>query len=145
MSGLTPRHGLVKGDLFLDKRFGGPKKTLVLAAGDEASLSRVRMYMIPAVRLPRSAKVKIPVEVKLKPNWHYDPSRRVFKSDSGQEFSPVADLPKKTKIVYQIPSLVKANENRLSRDERDLRRYVQVILPGEESPGDYLDIIRAWP
>ncbi len=34
---------------------------------------------------------------------------------------------------------------KLSPSERDLRRYMQVILPDGVSAADYVEIVRAWP
>ncbi len=100
--------------------------------------------MIPAVHLPENIKIRTPVDLKLKPGWRYEPSQRVFISDDGEKFTPTGDLPKKTKIVYKVPSLAQADEAGLSESEKDLRRYMQVILPEGESPAEYLDVIRAW-
>ena len=44
-----------------------------------------------------------------------------------------------------MPSLVETDQARLSKHERDLRRYMQVILPAAESPADYIEVVRAWP
>jgi len=101
--------------------------------------------MIPAVPLPADSKVRTPVDLKLKPKWRFDASRRVFVSDSGKDFAPRGELPKNSRIVYKVPSLVEADEARLSKYEKDLRRYMQVILPAGESPADYLNVVRAWP
>ena len=101
--------------------------------------------MIPAVPLPADSKVRTPIDLKLKSNWRFDTSRRVFESASGDKFDPRGELPKNSKIVYKIPSLVAANVAELSKHERDLRRYMQVILPAGESPAGYIDAVRAWP
>jgi hypothetical protein len=101
--------------------------------------------MIPAVRLPPGSKVRTPIELKLRAKWRFDGKRRVFVSDSGEEFAPRGQLPRNSKIVYKVPSLVEADQARLSKYERDLRRYMQVILPAAESPAEYLDAVRAWP
>jgi hypothetical protein len=101
--------------------------------------------MIPAVQVPRGAGIKTPIEVKLKPRYRYDPARRVFESDSGKVFKPAADLPKKTRIVHKVPALAVADPKTLSRHERDLGRYLQVILPEGKSPADYVETIRSWP
>ena len=39
----------------------------------------------------------------------------------------------------------RADPSRLNDAERDLRRYMQVILPPGESTNKYLKVIRAWP
>jgi hypothetical protein len=101
--------------------------------------------MMPAVPLPPGSKVRTPVELKLKPDWRFDPSRRVFVSGSGKEFAPGGELPKRSRIVYKVPGLVGADVTRLSKDEKDLQRYMQVILPAGESPAAYVDVVRAWP
>src|SRR4249919_391545 len=98
--------------------------------------------MMPAVPLPQNAGIKFPVEVKLKPKYRYDPRRRVFESESGKRFNPSGDLPRNTKIVYKVPALAEADPARLSKPEKDLRRYMQVILPDGESPADYIKTIR---
>ena len=33
----------------------------------------------------------------------------------------------------------------LSQAEKELRRYMQVILPQGVSPQDFVEIVRAWP
>jgi hypothetical protein len=101
--------------------------------------------MVPSVTLPANSKIKIPVEVKLKPRWRFNPSRRLFESDAGKTFSPRGDLPKRSKLVYKVPSLAKVDKSKLSRHERDLQRYMQVILPTDQSAADYVAVIRSWP
>jgi hypothetical protein len=99
--------------------------------------------MFPAVPAPDS--VRTPVEARLKPGWRYDASRRKFVSESGETFSPAGELPKRSKIVYKIPALAAARAAGLTSAERDLQRYLQVILPAGESPADHLQAVRSWP
>ena len=101
--------------------------------------------MIPPVTLPEKSKVKTPVDVKLQPGWRFNSHRRFFESDSGERFTPGGDLPKHSRIVYKVPSLAGVDASKLSKAERDLQRYVQVILPEGESPADYVAVIRRWP
>jgi len=101
--------------------------------------------MMPTVPPPQNAGIRVPVEVKLRRRYRYDPEKRVFESESGARFKPSGDLPKNTRIVNKAPALAAADPAGLSKSERDLQRYVQVILPEGESPADYLQIIRAWP
>ena len=54
-------------------------------------------------------------------------------------------LPKGTSIVYKVPALAAADEPRLSQPEKELRRYMQVILPQGVAPQDFVDVVRAWP
>ena len=45
----------------------------------------------------------------------------------------------------KCPLWPRQTRHRLSKPEKDLRRYMQVILPDGESPADYIKTIRAWP
>jgi hypothetical protein len=101
--------------------------------------------MIPAVPLPENSKIRTAIDLKLKPKWRYEPSRRVFVSDTGETFEPRGDVPKNSKIVYKVPSLVGADAAKLTKHERDLLRYIQVILPIGESPAEYVTVICGWP
>jgi hypothetical protein len=101
--------------------------------------------MMPAAPPPQNAGIKVPVEVKLKSKYRYDSRRHIFESDSGERFKPPGDLPKNIRIVYKVPALAEADSAKLSRHEKELRRYMQVILPESESPADYVEAIRAWP
>ncbi len=100
---------------------------------------------IPAVPLPRDAKVRTPIDFKLQRGWHFDTKRRIFGSDAGGKFSPEGTIPKGSRIVYKVPNLVRADASRLNEHERELRRYMQVILPAGESPARYVQVIRGWP
>jgi len=99
--------------------------------------------MIPAVPLPAGSKVRTPIEVKLKPKWRFDASRRVFVSNSGEEFAPRGELPRNSKIVYKVPSLVEADAARLSKYEKIAPLHAG-DLPARESPADYVNVVRAW-
>lgn len=98
--------------------------------------------MMPAVPLP--GHIRVPVDLKLKRGWRFVPERRVFESDSGGRFAPPR-LPRNTRIVYKAPALARADEATLSKPEKELRRYLQMILPPGESAADYVSIVRAWP
>ena len=97
--------------------------------------------MMPAVPLP--GHIRVPLDLKLKRGWRFVPERRVFESDSGEKFAP--RLPRNTRIVYKAPVLARADEATLSKHEKELRRYLQMILPPGESAADYVRIVRAWP
>jgi hypothetical protein len=103
------------------------------------------MNSFPGVPLPPNTSIRTPVDVKLKSGWRFEPNRRIFRSDTGEEFKPSGDLPTNTKIAYKVPSLANANEAELSGHEMVLRRYMQVILPKGHSPADFVGLIRSWP
>ncbi len=91
--------------------------------------------------------MRTPIDFTLKPGWRFDVKRQpgIFEFETGEKFSARGDLPKGSKIVYKVPNLARANPSRLNDAERDLRRYMQVILPPGESTNKYLKVIRAWP
>lgn len=101
--------------------------------------------MIPAVPVPANSPIRRPVDLKLSPGWRFDPSRRVFVSDEGKRVIPRNDLPKRSRIVHKIPSLATADPGSLLPAERDLQRYLQVILPAGEPSEAYVEVVRAWP
>ncbi|MGH7467162.1 MAG: hypothetical protein ACRENP_04165 [Longimicrobiales bacterium] len=98
----------------------------------------------PPVPVPRGGGVRVPLEIKLKRDWQFNTRRRVFESDAGAAFVP-GGLPKGTRIVYKTPNLARAPAATLNEHERELRRYMQIILPPGESPTTYLGAVRAWP
>lgn len=93
--------------------------------------------------------LRTPVEVKLNAGWEFDSTRRAFVSDRGETFVPRERLPARSKIVHKTPALLAAAASRgkakLSAAERNLLRYVQVILPAESSPPACVETIRQWP
>lgn len=100
--------------------------------------------MIPAVP-PPGGKVRTPIDVKLKKAWRFDEDRQVFSSTAGETFAPGQTLPRGSRIVYKVPKLAKADPARLSKAERDLARYMHVILPKGKSPYEWVEAVRAWP
>ena len=82
--------------------------------------------------------------VKLKKAWVFDSVRRIFLSATGNKFSPKADLPGRSRIIYMTPDLAKQPPEALSKEERNLSRYLQVILPKGTNPSDYISIVGRW-
>jgi hypothetical protein len=98
---------------------------------------------IPAV--PPPSGIRTPIDVTMKEGWSFDEEARTFFSSSGETFALRGQLPKGTRVVHKVPRLAGADESTLSEAERDLRRYLQVILPAGESPAAHLRQVRAWP
>jgi hypothetical protein len=97
--------------------------------------------MFPAIPAPSDGQVRIPIEVKLKPGWYYNAAQRAFVSDSGETIKP-AGLPRKSKIVTKVPPA--SGKKKLSMAEQDLQRYLQVILPPDESAADHVKTVKSW-
>jgi len=99
--------------------------------------------MYPAVPPPKGLVGKS-VDFKLKPGWRYDEAKGIFVNSRGAQFAP-PPLPKKTRILYKVPALVGSSSDGLSKAERDLQRYMQVLLPPTEAPEEYVKTIQTWP
>jgi len=99
---------------------------------------------IPAVPLPKGS-VRPTIEFTLKASWSFDTRRRIFKSERGETFSPLDDLPKGSRVAYKVPSLARADASKLDQHERALRRYMQLVLPAGEQPANHLRTVGAWP
>ena len=84
------------------------------------------------------------LEVLLKPGWVYHARKKRFLGEKDRVVAPGDDLPAGAKIVYKVPSLAKAKLESLSDDERDLARYVHVILPKGTDPEAYLAVVQDW-
>jgi hypothetical protein len=91
--------------------------------------------------LPPPGIVSRPVDFKLKPGWHYDQSHRVFVGEKHNQFAP-KDLPAGTRIEYKVPDL--ASKPRLSKAERELQRYMQMVLPPQFAPESVLNRVKRW-
>jgi hypothetical protein len=83
--------------------------------------------------------------VKLKRGWRYAESRRVCVSSKGQETSLYEGLPQGSRIVPVVPHAARADPKSLSKDERDLARYMHVILPKGSVASQYLGTLRDRP
>jgi hypothetical protein len=99
--------------------------------------------MYPAVPPPKGL-VGRSVDFKLKPGWRYDEAKGIFVNSRGAQFVP-PPLPKKTRILYKVPSLARSSSHGLSRAERDLQRYMQVLIPNSEAPEQCVKTIQTWP
>lgn len=95
--------------------------------------------------VPQPPGVRTPIDVTLKAAWSYDPDARAFTSSSGERFALRGLLPKGTKVVHKTPQLARRDPSTLSAAERDLVRYLQIILPVGESPAAYVPRVRKWP
>jgi len=99
--------------------------------------------MYPAVPPPKGL-VRRSVDFKLKPGWRYDEAKGIFVDSGGAQFAPPL-LPKKTRILYKVPSLAKSSSHGLTKAERDLQLYMHVLLRPSDAPEQYVKTIQTWP
>ena len=84
------------------------------------------------------------LSLKLKPGWRFDPAAGQFVSASGERLSVLDQLPKGSEILPTAPALAKADPAKLSAAERNLARYVQLILPKGDMTTETLPIVKEW-
>lgn len=97
----------------------------------------------PAVPPPKQLRGRS-VEFKLKPGWRYDEAKGVFIDPRGAEFA-APRLPKNSRVLYKAPGLARSAAKKLSRAEKDLQRYMQVILPSPRSTRSVLQAVQSLP
>jgi hypothetical protein len=101
--------------------------------------------MFPAVPPSDNPTHRTAVELVLAAGWRYNSRRRAFVSDNDELFRPPQELLASGQLVYKVPTLAKQNPQDLSVAERDLQRYMQLILPPAELTATLLEQLQAWP
>jgi hypothetical protein len=101
------------------------------------------MVTYPAVPPPKELRGRS-IDFKLKPGWRYDEAKAVFIDPKGMEFT-APRLPKNSRILYKVPSLARSAAKGLSKAEKDLQRYMQVILPSPHSAKTVLKTLQSLP
>jgi hypothetical protein len=84
------------------------------------------------------------LSLKLKPGWRFDSAAGQFVSASGERLSILDQLPKGSEIVPTAPALATAEPAKLSAAERQMARYVQLILPKGAAAKELLPIVERW-
>jgi hypothetical protein len=99
--------------------------------------------MFPAIPPPKKLTGRS-IDFKLKSGWRFDETKRVFIDPRGAEVT-LPRLPKTSRVIYKVPSLARSASKKLSGAERDLQRYMQVILPSPRSTQSVLQAIQSLP
>jgi hypothetical protein len=99
--------------------------------------------MFPAVPPPKGLTGRS-IDFKLKPGWRFDEKKRVFIDPRGAEFA-APRLPKNSRLLFKVPSLARSASKKLTSAEKDLQRYMQVILPSPRSTQSALHAVQAIP
>ena len=113
----------------------------MIATGEWREQNGIVMFaaMTPPKQLSRRS-----IDFKLKPGWRFDEAKGVFIDRSGVEFA-TPRLPKNSRVLYKVPSLARSASKKLSGAERDLQRYLQMILPSERSTKSVLQAVQSLP
>jgi hypothetical protein len=81
--------------------------------------------------------------VRLRQGWTYEPKRRRFVATGENPFSPRADLPKYTRIKFQVPAMAKKRDRSPAEDE--LARGIQIVPPKNVPTEPILRQLQSWP
>jgi hypothetical protein len=98
---------------------------------------------VPSV--PPPDDIRRPLIGKLKKNWLLDVKRHRFVGPQGRDFDPTDELPPESTVDLNVPMLAKRPLSKLSAAEKDLMRYVQIILPKGVEPESQSEKIAKWP
>lgn len=101
--------------------------------------------MQPPVPAPRG--LRRAVVLTLKPGWTFDASTRQFAGPKQESCTP-GGLPPRTRVTPLVSGLAERParaRSRAARAQRDLQRYVHLVLPPGHDPEAYLEAVRAWP
>ncbi len=93
----------------------------------------------------KRVKTRPHLVVRIRNGWRFDEKKSQFVSKQEQRVETKADLPPRSCVEYRIPQLAKAARESLTKDETNLLRYFNVILPSGSDPLEYLKIIKEWP
>src|SRR5262245_15310186 len=99
--------------------------------------------VFPAIPPPKRLTGRS-IDFTLKPGWRFDEKKRVFVDPRGAEFA-APRLPKNSRVLYKVPSLARSTSKKLSSAEKDLQRYMQVILPSSRSTQTVLHAVQSIP
>lgn len=97
--------------------------------------------MQPAIPVPGHAGVRLPIVVELKKGWHYEEASGSF-AHGRQRFDPAEALPAGAQVTQRFPA---GSIPPRTTQERELARFVQLVLPPDDVPAKYLDLVQRWP
>ena len=63
----------------------------------------------------------------------------------GRQFQPRRRIPPFSRIEYTVPRLTAAQPEKLAGAQKDLSRFIRVVLPKGHDPMDYVEELRSWP
>jgi hypothetical protein len=92
----------------------------------------------------KSRGVKPHLRLKLRPGWSYDKAHNVFLAADGRRMPVGPDLPGGCRIEYTIPELEGADERKLTPDERNLVRHMQLVFSRGTDASRYLKAVAKW-
>jgi hypothetical protein len=105
------------------------------------------MKMLPSMgpESRKRVKTKPHLVIRIKEGWCFEEKTGCFVSEEEQHVETKADLPPRSHVEYRIPKPAKAALRSLSKEEADLLRYFNLILPSDSDPSDYIKVVKKWP
>ena len=99
--------------------------------------------IVIARRKRRRTSARDHLVVRLRQGWTYEPKKRRFVAAGEAPFSPRADLPKYTRIKFQVPAMAKKRDRSPAEDE--LARSIQIVPPKSARTEPLLKQLESWP
>jgi hypothetical protein len=81
--------------------------------------------------------------VRLREGWTFTAGSRRFTKEGHAPVCPGDDLPRYTRIRFQVPEL--ARKRRRTKAEDELARGIQIVPPKDVPPDELLELVRSWP
>lgn len=91
----------------------------------------------------KRASIRRHLVLQLRKGWTYESRPRRFVTADRDFFDPRADLPKYTRIRFQVPAMAKKTKRSPAEDE--LARNIQIVPPGNVPTEQLLERLRSWP
>ena len=81
--------------------------------------------------------------LRLRKGWTFEPGSRCFRREGRDSFRPGEQLPKYTRIAFQVPAMVRKRRRTPAEDE--LARGILIVPPKSVPLGSLLERIQSWP
>jgi hypothetical protein len=93
----------------------------------------------------KRVKTKPHLVIRIKVSWRFDPKTSRFLSEGKQSVETRSDLPPHSHVRYRMPQLAAVRKETLGKDEANLARYFNVILPSGSDPSEFVKVVTKWP
>lgn len=98
---------------------------------------------VPSV--PPPAGIPRPLVLQIRPDWTFLAGTSELLGPQGVRSAPLAELPAGSVVRPAVPDLAECESAALDESERELQRFLHIILPESVSPESWLEAVRRWP
>lgn len=83
--------------------------------------------------------------LEVKEGWDLDENGELFRSESGKSITVKKGLPPSSRVLRRVPQVAGKPRGEMSKDELQLLRFYNILLPKKSDPAKYLDLVKKWP